>query len=240
MKIFIANWKMNPVNEKEAVILARKIDAKNVIIAPPSIFLNPVKKTIHFAKIAAQDIFWKNPKGAYTGELSALMVKNSGASSVIIGHSERRMYGKDTDEIVNKKIKTALDSKLAIILCVGEDKKIRKTGRKKTQEFITRQLIKALQGINKNQMKKIAIAYEPIWAIGTGNNATPQDATFVSNFIREFLKKRGVVQTKILYGGSVNISNIKAFLNQKEIDGFLVGGASLKPSEFIHMVTMGN
>ena len=188
-------------------------------------------------KIGAQNMHWEE-KGAYTGEISAQMLKSIGVEYVIIGHSERRQYFAETDETVNKKVKSALAVGLKPIICVGETLEQRESGQ--TEAIVTSQIEKALEGVSAEDLEKIIVAYEPIWAIGTGKTATKEDA---NNTIMEIRKKiaeiygqneaNGVI---IQYGGSVKSSNAKELFEMSDIDGGLVGGASLKSEEFAKIV----
>lgn len=188
-------------------------------------------------KLGAQNMHWEE-SGAYTGEVSGQMLKSVGVEYVIIGHSERRAYFAETDETVNKKIKAAFANDLKPILCVGESLDQREAG--KTEEIITNQTEKALEGLTNEQIKNTIIAYEPIWAIGTGKTATAEDANNSIKAIRnkiESLYGKDVAQEVIIqYGGSVKSSNAKELFETSDIDGALVGGASLKPDEFAKIV----
>ena len=213
--------------------MAKVSDSANVVIAPPFPFLGIVKKNIKKAKLGAQDVFWF-VKGPYTGEVSPQMLKSLGVSYVIGGHSERRNWLGETDEMINKKVKAALNAGLKIILCVGENKNIRKRGISIAKNFVKKQLEKDLAGtINyKLKNKNLIIAYEPVWAIGTGRSDKPEQTVEISKFIKSFLKSKfRILNPKVLYGGSVNSENAHSFLNQPFIDGALVGGASLKPAQ---------
>jgi triosephosphate isomerase (TIM) len=240
-KLIIANWKMNPATEKEAVRLARSEDFKNVVIAPPFPYLSAVKRVLKKSALGAQDVFWEKD-GAYTGGVSAGQLKKMGVKYVIIGHSERRSLG-ETDEIINKKVKTALKEGLKVILCVGEPKRgagNRKQELKKAKSYIRRQLQKDIKGISKNkdQMSNIIVAYEPIWAIGTGRADKPNKTVEMVEFIKRLMVISYKLRIKVLYGGSVKARNAARFLGQMEIDGALVGGASLKPAEFRKIVAV--
>lgn len=188
-------------------------------------------------KLGAQNMHWEE-SGAYTGEVSGQMLKSVGVEYVIIGHSERRAYFAETDETVNKKIKAAFANDLKPIVCVGESLDQREAG--KTEEIITNQTEKALEGLTNEQIKNTIIAYEPIWAIGTGKTATAEDANNSIKAIRnkiESLYGKDVAQEVIIqYGGSVKSSNAKELFETSDIDGALVGGASLKPDEFAKIV----
>ena len=242
-KLIIANWKMNPETEKEAVRLARAEDRKNIVIAPPFLFISSVKRVLKKASIAAQDVFGGNSRvttGAFTGEVSAGQLKSLGVRYVIIGHSERRALG-ETDLHINEKIYTALRSGLKVILCVGEPLSIRRRGVPVAKQFVRSQLLRDLKR-NKNkkiEMKNIVVAYEPLWAIGTGKSDAPSSAAEMISFIKSVLHSTfHVLHSTVLYGGSVNAKNARGFLEQNEIDGALVGGASLIINEFKKIITL--
>ena len=243
-KVIAGNWKMNML-PNEAIDFIHELtplvkNTKNeVILCVPYIdlfyaLLNTQGTNI---KIGAQNMHWEE-KGAYTGEVSAQMLKSIGVEYVIIGHSERRQYFAETDESVNKKIKSALACDLKPIVCVGETLKQREDGQ--TEEVVTKQIEKAFEGISPEYLDKIIIAYEPIWAIGTGKTATKEDANTTIVQIRKKLGEMygqneadGVI---IQYGGSVKSSNAKELFEMSDIDGGLVGGASLKAEEFSKIV----
>lgn len=241
-KILAFNWKMNPGKLKTAISLARASDFKGAVIIPPFIFIEEIAKVLKKANLGAQDLSWENPpvdRGAFTGEVSATELKNLGVEYVIVGHSERRLKLNETDEMINKKVLTALKAGLKVILCIGEGLAIRKKGKKSVEKFIKSQLQKDLKGINKllvishkSLSHNLVIAYEPIWAIGTGRSDTPEDAVEIIKYIKQILVDSVyTLIPKVLYGGSVSGKNIKNFVKYKEIDGFLVGGASLKSIE---------
>ena len=239
-KLIAANWKMNKNIEesvsfiKEFKILVEK-NNKDIAIAPPFTALIELKKNLNGTKIklGAQNMHFEE-KGAFTGEVSASILKDAGCEYVILGHSERRIYFDETDEMISKKIKMALKNKLKVILCIGENLEQRENN--ETKAIIKFQLENCLRNISNNEMKDIVIAYEPVWAIGTGKTATPEQAEEVHLFIRELLKKLydGNISEniRIIYGGSVNEKNAKELLAMKNIDGALVGGASLDPKSF--------
>ncbi len=239
MKLIIANWKMNPETEFEAINLAKASDVSGLIIAPPFLFLEEVKHSLKNAKLAAQDLFWEK-LGAYTGEVSAEELKSLGVEYVIVGHSERRALG-ETDEMVAKKVKAASDAGLIPVLCVGESAVERASGL--TEEVVTRQLLSALEllkSLISNSLPFI-VAYEPLWAIGSHNPATPQDVVKVLQCIRTLLKHLTLdLSPFVIYGGSVDALNAHDFLKEKEIDGLLVGGASLKPDQIIRIVEISS
>lgn len=228
-KMIVANWKMNPRTERGAIALARASDFPGVVVAPPFPFLESVKKVLRKASLGAQDVFFENPfpGGAYTGEVSAAMLKKLGVSYVIVGHSERRNLG-ETEAVVAKKVKAVLAEKMRVILCIGEHKQVRARGMGAVLSFIDGQLKRGLAGVASR--RNVVVAYEPIWAIGSGKNDRPEDTEMIARAIRE---KWGV---QVLYGGSVNSKNIFAFLKIGSIDGVLVGGASLKQAEFRKLV----
>ena len=243
-KIIAGNWKMNML-PNEAISMITELtplvkDTDNeVVLCVPYIDLFYSLLTVQGTniKIGAQNMhFEKN--GAYTGEISAKMLKSIGVEYVIIGHSERRQYFNETDETVNKKVKVAFENGLKPIVCVGETLSQREEG--KTFEIITNQTIKALDGLDGKQVANTIIAYEPIWAIGTGKTATKEDANDSIMKIREKIAEiygQNVAERVIIqYGGSMKSSNAKELMEMSDIDGGLVGGASLKAEEFAKIV----
>ena len=240
---FIAgNWKMNTTVSEAAELVKEMRQGLDAIagvekaVCPPFISLEAVREIIEGSsiKLGAQNLHFEE-KGAYTGEISSLMLADT-CEFVIIGHSERRQYFGETGEVVNKKIRAALRVGLKPILCVGEKLEENEAGR--TEKVIVEQLRSALSG--RGAVDDLISAYEPIWAIGTGRAATSKQANETISFIRDNVAKlydEDIAQrTRILYGGSVNAANAAEFLSQPEIDGALVGGASLKASEFISIV----
>ncbi|MDR0303532.1 MAG: triose-phosphate isomerase [Chitinispirillales bacterium] len=241
-KIFIAgNWKMNTTIE-EAVELAKGIieETKNrgdveVAVCPPYVNLSVVAQIIKGSgiKLGAQDVHWE-PSGAYTGKISAAMLKSAGCEYVIIGHSEQRQYFGETDESVNKKVKAAIAGGLKPIICVGELLSERENGF--TEVTVEKQVVGAYNGLSKEDALKTVIAYEPVWAIGTGRTATPEQADEMHLFIRNSLVKlydKDLAQNIVIqYGGSMNPKNAKELLAKENVDGGLIGGASLKPDQF--------
>jgi len=183
--------------------------------------------------VGAQDVHWE-PKGAFTGAVSAPLAAQAGAKAALIGHSERRHVFGETDEDTRKKVAAVLAASLVPILCVGETLAEREAGQ--TLTVVTRQLAGALGGLDGGTLDRVTIAYEPVWAIGTGRNATPQDASAVHREIRAWLTGRGASQARVLYGGSVNLKNIVELLAERELDGVLVGGASLDPAAWAQLV----
>ena len=243
-KVIAGNWKMNML-PNEAISFIEELtplvkDTKNeVILCVPytDLFYALLNVQGTNIKIGAQNMHWEE-KGAYTGEVSGQMLKSIGVEYVIIGHSERRQYFAETDETVNKKIKAALANGLKPIVCVGETLEQREAG--KTAEIITKQTELALEGLSNEQVENTIIAYEPIWAIGTGKTATSEDA---NNSIKDIRKKiveiygQNVADRVIIqYGGSVKSKNAKELFTMSDIDGGLVGGASLEPEEFSKIV----
>lgn len=247
-KILIAgNWKMNKnINETEdfcrgLLPLIEDISQAEVLICPPFTSLYTLKVCLKGSKvkIGAQDVFWE-PRGAYTGEISPAMLADTGCSYVILGHSERRHIIGESDVIVNRKIKAALDAGLTPILCVGETLQERQNHR--ALEVVKEQLTGSLEDIGLSG-KSLVIAYEPVWAIGTGVNASSDDAQEMIGFIRKYLAKlyneTMADSTRILYGGSVKDENIANFLAEEDVDGALVGGASLQAESFARIIRAG-
>ena len=243
-KIIAGNWKMNMLpNEAMSFINELEPYAKNakceIILCVPytDLFYSLLTAQNTNIKIGAQNMHWEEA-GAYTGEIAPNMLKCINVEYVIIGHSERRQYFAETDETVNKKIKSALKHELNPILCVGETMKQRELGLE--EEVLKQQIIGALEGITKEQAEKIVIAYEPIWAIGTGKVATKNDANNMIKLIRKEIEslydKEVANNVSILYGGSVNKNNAKELFETSDIDGALVGGASLKVDEFNEII----
>lgn len=243
--IIAGNWKMNmtATQAKELasrlVPLVKSVQDREIVLGPPFTSLAAVAEVIKGSNIslAAQNIHWED-KGAFTGEISADMLLDSGCKYVIIGHSERRQYFGETDETVNKKITQAHRKGLLPILCVGETLAERDAG--KLTEVITRQVTEGLKGISAGDMQKLVIAYEPVWAIGTGKTATPDQANEVHALIRETVKKLYSADIaeglRVQYGGSVTPDNVSQLMGMPDIDGALVGGASLKPDSFAALV----
>jgi triosephosphate isomerase len=243
---FIAgNWKMNKT-VGEALDLVRELRATisgvkgvEVAIAPPFTALHAIHKELEGSSIrlAAQNLYWEE-KGAFTGEVSPLMLKEVGCHYVILGHSERRQLFGETDETVNRRIKAALIRELKVIFCIGETLKEREEG--KAFSVIERQVQGGLKGLGNKEMRNMVIAYEPVWAIGTGKTATPEQAEEIHRIIREKLGNlysQGIAEEiRIQYGGSVTPENIQGLMNQPNIDGALVGGASLKAESFSKIV----
>jgi triosephosphate isomerase len=245
-KLIIAgNWKLNKTSHEaiELVTLLKRelsdISGVDIIVCPPATALSDVRDVLTDSNIAvgAQNLYWED-SGAFTGEISAPFLKDIGVQYVIIGHSERRQYFGETDESVNKKIKAALRHGLTPIVCVGEVLQERVENR--TREVIEKQCRAGLAGFTGDEIEKVVIAYEPVWAIGTGKTATPAQAQEVHKFIRDLLAQlynEDIAQSvRILYGGSVNPENSAQLMSRPGIDGALVGGASLKADSFSAIV----
>jgi triosephosphate isomerase len=238
------NWKMHltvsEARELVTAIVKASLDFPEaaMVIAPPFTALATVRELLEGSPVGlgAQNLFWED-KGAYTGEVSGPMLKDAGCEYVIIGHSERRQHFGETDDSVNKKINAALNHGLTPIVCIGETLEERERGR--TIAKVTGQLERGLGGIGAEGFRRIIIAYEPIWAIGTGKTATPAQAEEVQTVIREKLGREygsgPAACAIILYGGSVKPVNAFALMSEKNIDGFLVGGASLEAESFIQI-----
>lgn len=239
---FIAgNWKMhNTCTESVALVsrlsgLLADLADVDVVVAPPFTALASVAALLKTGSItlAAQNVFWEE-KGAFTGEIGPAMLKETGCTYVIIGHSERRQYFHETDETVNRRLKTALKASLIPIVCIGETLAEREADR--TFGVIERQIRSGLIDLSLDEIGKVIIAYEPVWAIGTGKTATPEQAQEVHGFIRKLIAQlfsREIAdRMRILYGGSVKPDNVDQLMAQADIDGALVGGASLKAEDF--------
>lgn len=243
--LIAGNWKLFKTL-KEAVSLIEDlkpliagVKGVDVVVAPVFTAISSVNQAIagSMIKLAAQNCFWEE-EGAYTGEVSPGLLKDAGCSYLIIGHSERRQYFGETDETVNRKLKASLKAGLTPIVCVGESLEQRESA--STFKVIEQQIRGALEGIPSDSLEHIVIAYEPVWAIGTGKTASNEQAQEVHAFIRNTLKQLYSQQiadsVRILYGGSVKPENIKGLMSQTDIDGALVGGASLKAESFAGIV----
>jgi triosephosphate isomerase len=242
--IIAGNWKMNgTIDETKNLIAAllagnSKSERATVVVCPPFTSLQTASKLLSSKEIAlgGQNMS-VHEQGAFTGEVSARMLLTVGATFVILGHSERRQYHAETDQLVNAKAKLALASGLTPIVCIGETLEEREAGR--TEEVVGSQLDGTLAGFSADELKQIVVAYEPVWAIGTGRTATPEMAEAVHCFVREkltALDKPAAESIPILYGGSVKPDNAAGLLAQPNIDGALVGGASLKADDFIAII----
>ena len=243
--IIAGNWKMNKLTS-EAVELARELKDKagsiadrEIVLCPPFTVLSSVKEVIEgsWIRLGAQNMHWE-VRGAYTGEVSPAMLKDIGCDYVILGHSERRQYFGETNEAVNKKAKISFSTGLIPIVCVGETLPQREKG--ETLTVVEEQIKAGLSGLTGEESKRLVVAYEPVWAIGTGKTATPDQAEEVQRFIRKLLEqmfgKENAQAIRILYGGSINPDNISALMSCENVDGGLVGGASLKAESFLKVV----
>lgn len=240
--IIAGNWKMNKTIEEtkqfiEKVNTLSKEGVEAVICAPYTDLAILQEKLNKNVKIASQNIHWEE-SGAFTGEISPLMLKELGVVYAVIGHSERREMFGETDQTVNKRAHAALKHDIVPIICVGE--KLEEREAEKTKEVVKEQIINALEGLSSEQVTNTVIAYEPIWAIGTGKSSTAEDANDVIRFIRQVIAgqydQQVANQVRIQYGGSVKPENIRSYMEQSDIDGALVGGASLEPASFIALV----
>ena len=248
--LFIAgNWKMNPSSAEAAAALASAVKtgvgqetAVRVALCPPSVFLHAVDKALEGSPIGlgGQNMYWK-VDGAYTGETSGAMLQDAGCTHVIIGHSERRHGMGETDAQVNAKLHAALAVGLIPIVCIGETQEEREAGQ--TEDVVSGQLTASLAAITAEQMGKIVLAYEPVWAIGTGLTASPEQAQEVHAFIRgrltEAFGQATANRVVVQYGGSVKADNAGELLSRPDIDGALVGGASLKAADFLGIIQAG-
>jgi triosephosphate isomerase len=243
-KIIAGNWKMYKTVSQSIELAKGTLSSEivEVVVAPTFTSLNSVMEAIKgkHMSLAAQNMY-PEKEGAFTGEISPLMIKDIGCKYVIIGHSERRNVIKESDEFLNKKIKSALGTSLKVIFCIGEHLEERNSG--KTKAILEHQLKEGLKGIAAESMKDIVIAYEPVWAIGTGLTATPVQAQEAHEFIRQEIKKMYSHEIadsiQILYGGSVKAENADSLLSLKDIDGVLVGGASLVADTFNKIIKSG-
>lgn len=245
--IIIGNWKMNLTLEDARRLIVelrqgliavdeRKID---IVVCPAFVHLQSVNFQLPVnIKLGAQDVFWKD-RGAFTGEVSPVMLKDVGCKYIIVGHSERRKNVQETDEMINQEIRACLKHTLAPILCVGETKEERE--KNLTDSVIKNQTTKDLDGIEPKNIEKVIIAYEPVWAISSGKTPQGKDADKIAKLIREVIKERYSKETadkvRVVYGGSVDPRNIKEFVDQPGIDGALVGEASLNANKFIKIVS---
>jgi triosephosphate isomerase len=245
--LIAGNWKLHKTIP-EAIQLANELkralydfDRGDILICPPFTSLSAVADVLEGSNIylGAQDLFWED-SGAFTGEVSGPMLKDAGCSFVIVGHSERRQYFGDNDKAVNKKLRSALQAGLTPILCVGES--LEKREQKVTKEFLRKQLGEDLKNMGKDMVIAMVIAYEPIWAIGTGRTASPDLAGETHHFIRQLFEEHYDSAVaggmKILYGGSVKPDNAEALMAREDVDGFLIGGASLEADSFIEIARL--
>jgi len=243
-KFIIANWKMNPQTLAEAkrIFNATKLGVKNirnieVVICPPFVCLDNLQQATGNLKLGAQNCFFEE-KGAFTGEISPLILKDLGVEYVILGHSERRRIFNEDDEIINKKIKLVLKEKLKPIFCIGENQK--QKNQEKTFEVLKKQVLKGLTEVSRKLVKNLIIAYEPVWAIGSGKSCQSSYAQTVNIFLKKIISqkygRKTAQTTPILYGGSVNSENVLPYFQEAGMVGVLVGGASLNTKEFIKII----
>lgn len=244
--LIVANWKMNQTIE-ESLKFATHLEKGfpmfgkvEMVICPPHTALYSLSVILAEqgkVKLGGQNCHWED-HGAFTGEVSPVFLKELDCEYVIIGHSERRHLFGETDEVINKKLQSVFENEMTPIFCIGETEEERKSG--KTIKVVTNQLSKGLEGLNKDYLSKLVIAYEPVWAIGTGKNATSDEAEEVHQTIRNWYTKQAgdeiAKKIRILYGGSVKPDNIGDFMKKSDIDGALVGGASLKVDSFLQIV----
>ena len=253
-KLIIANWKMNPTSRKEAEQLFDKVTrgvkgVKNVevVFCPPFVYLALAKQALN-VKLGGQNCYFEQ-KGTYTGEVSPVMLKEVGCKYVIVGHSERKKYFGETDEIINKKVKAALKAGLDVVLCIGEDSRdsfdTRGHWTRELDPVLKDQIRGALAGVSKSQVERIVVVYEPVWAIGSGKTnagdaATPDDVfsakIFIKKTIGDMYDRKTADKIRVLYGGSTDSKNAEGFIRDGQADGLLVGGSSLKADEFVKMV----
>ncbi len=248
--LFLAgNWKMNPATTEAAVALAEAVKAGvgpaadvRVAVCPPSVFLHRIDQVLEGSPIGlgAQNMYWK-PEGAFTGELSGAMLVDAGCTHVILGHSERRHGLGETDAQVNAKLHAALGVQLIPIVCIGETREEREA--EQTEDVLTGQLTGSLAGLTPEPMAGVVLAYEPVWAIGTGLTATPEQAqsahAFIRNWLAETFGAATAARVVVQYGGSVKPENAAELLACPDIDGALVGGASLKAADFLGIIKAG-
>lgn len=247
-KPFVAgNWKMNTDSHSSVELAKGVADGSielagrdvDVAICPPYVYLQAVARAVSSSSVAvgAQDVYYQ-AKGAFTGEISASMLKDIGCTYALCGHSERRHVIGETDELINKKVTAAIVGGLLPILCVGELQSEREAGQ--TEEVVTRHIEKGLAGLSAEKVSAVTVAYEPVWAIGTGLTATPEQAQEVHEFIRGLLAEiydgQLADEIRILYGGSVKADNAADLMGRADIDGVLVGGASLKVDDFVAII----
>jgi triosephosphate isomerase len=242
--LVIANWKMNPLKGREAKQLFASLKKglkgkKNIeiVICPPFPYLSILSDHLSSIKLGAQDCFWKD-KGPYTGEVSPQMLKSIGCKYVIVGHSERRQTFEETDEIINVKIKEILKAKLQPIFCIGETEEEKRTG--KTFRVLEKEIKRGLDKVSKKEIEKVIIAYEPIWAIGTGKSCEENEVMTIALFIKKLIfrlyNKKVASNIRVIYGGSVDSKNAPDYLRGSKMQGLLVGGASLNSKEFIKII----
>ena len=243
--IVVGNWKMNMLIStsnkwvEDFLKTSKLVSSFDLVIAPPFTSISAVRKSAEGTKIqlAGQNMA-SELEGAQTGEVSAIMLRDAGCEYVILGHSERRQYYAESDEIINRKILLACENQLNIIFCIGESIEARNRGQ--ANKVLEGQLLRGLDGLTEDQLNSVCIAYEPIWAIGTGHTANPSQVQDVHSFIRNWCKKvfgKNIAEaSRILYGGSVDSQNSPSLMSQPDVDGLLVGGASLIPKPFYDII----
>lgn len=243
--LIAGNWKMyktGPEAREAAMELARLTTdaiAVDVMIAPPFTALSPVHEAIadSHIQLGAQNLYWEK-EGAFTGEISPAMLKAAGCSFAIIGHSERRQYFGETDESVNRKIRAAVLQKIVPVFCIGETEEQRDAGN--TFSALDKQVKKGLHNLDASELEELVVAYEPVWAIGTGKTATPSQVqevhAFIRNLVDELLGNLLAKSMRVIYGGSVKPDNVSELMSLEDVDGALVGGASLDPASFSKIV----
>lgn len=244
--LFAANWKMHlgPTATRAYLrqyLAARPTDGPHeVAFFPPAVSLEAARSALAerpAIAVGVQDVHWE-PKGAYTGAISVPLAVDAGAAMALIGHSERRHVFGESDDDTARKLRAVIEGGLVPVLCVGETLAQREAG--ETEAVVRRQLDRATEGLPAEAMARLIVAYEPVWAIGTGRNATPADAAAIHRVIRARLAVLGVAPARVLYGGSVNLANVGALLAEPELDGVLVGGASLDPAGWAALVAAGD
>lgn len=247
--IVAGNWKMNMTASQakqlveEIIPLVREYTSCDIVVCPPAIDIPIVAEAVKGSNImlGAQNVHWEE-KGAFTGEISAAMLKEYGVKYAIIGHSERRAYFGETDETVNKRALFALANDITPIICVGESLSLRESG--EANEFVSKQIKAALKGMSTTDVVRTVVAYEPIWAIGTGKTATPDDANetiaVIRDAIAEVFGDDTAQQVRIQYGGSMNDANANELIGMEHIDGGLIGGAALKAEKFAVICKAGD
>ena len=245
--VFAANWKMN-LGPAEARTFATRFlpltspqPGRQLWFFPPAVSIGTLSEAVHSRPditVGAQNVHWE-PKGAFTGGISIPMVTEVGARATLVGHSERRHLFGETDDQVARKTRAALKAGITPLVCVGETLAEREGGR--TEQVIVRQLTSVIQALTVDDWERVVLAYEPVWAIGTGKNATPDDAAQIHELIRMELGRKGVTRrVSILYGGSVNASNVASLLTRPQLDGVLVGGASLDADKWAELIEQGS
>jgi triosephosphate isomerase len=243
--LFAANWKMHLGPDDARAYLKNfrahynRREDREVWFFPPAVSVEAAAQAARDRGdllMGVQDVYWE-PKGAFTGAISAPLALAAGARATLVGHSERRHIFGDTDEDTRRKVGAALAAGLVPVLCVGETLAERDAGH--TMAVVVRQLVGALNSLDGAAVSRVVVAYEPVWAIGTGRNATPEDAAAAHRDIRGWLQNHGAAAPRVLYGGSVNAKNAAALLGERELDGVLVGGASLDPEGWAQLVQTG-